>query len=181
MKRFVLALCVLVACTPPSVYREEKAPPAREGVANEAGPRGSLRGGMGPAGGADGIALWSTPNEMYGAFAELAGGSVAQGAETYEVEVSPNPTTDEQARAVELLRARAERSAEHTARGEGSTLLRVQFISEPPDENGAFTLHVVSELQEKDGHRRREVRDALVVPRKGEVPDFTWTGPPRAQ
>ena len=179
MKRFVLALCVLASCTPPSVYREEKAPPRREGIADDSGPRGTA---MGPAGGAAGIALFSTSNEMYGAFSELVGAPIAQGARTYDMEVSPNPSTDEQARAVELLRARAERSAARTARSERSALLSVRFISDPPDDEGAFVLHVVSELEERDGHHRTEVRDALVVPRgRDQVPDFTWTSAPRAQ
>jgi hypothetical protein len=181
MQRFTFGLVmgVLAACTPPSIYREEKAPPRRGGVVEEPEPRGT---GMGPASGPGGYAMFATPNEMYAALSDLLGAPIAQGARTYDVEVNPNPSTDEQARAVEVLRARAKRSAQRTARREGSTLLSVHFVSDPPAPGGEFILHVVSELQNADGERRREVRDALIVPRGAdEVPDFTWISPPRPQ
>jgi hypothetical protein len=179
-----LVVGLLAGCTPPRVYEEGKEPPPlRAGPADAGTTRGQLSGRTGPAGGAAGIAFFASQGQLYQALGELVGGPIAQGYETYQgLEVTRHPSTDEQARALEALQARAERSARRSAHEGGCVLVSVSFDASPRAEDGSFELRVTSLVETPSGVRRREVRDALVRPRRPDEPwEIRWLGPPRVE
>lgn len=188
MRRSPTFLCAIVAvlggCTPPRVYLEGyEPPPVRGGLANEGTTRGVLAGRSGAASAPSGIALFASQQQMYQALAEMVGGPISQGVQTYRgFEVTTNPTTNEQARALETLQSIATRSARASARREGDVLVNVAFNRGPPDPDGAFLIRITSLLESPAGVRHREVRDAVVRPRgAGQTYDMKWLGPPRLE
>jgi len=179
-----LAIGLAFGCTPPRVYEEgREPPPVRGGAANSGSKPGELSARTGSAAGAAGIAFFATQGQLYQALGELVGGPIAQGYETYQgLEVTKQATTDEQARAVETLQSRAERSARRSAHEEGCVLVSVSFHASPRAEDGSFELRVTSLIESPSGARHREVRDALVTPRgPGEPYEIRWLGPPRVE
>ena len=174
MWRFcAILLFALVACTPPPVDHEpgrsHREPPS-EGT------------GQGSAAGAAGYAFFATQSQMYEAFAELFAGPLTQGVRTYRIDLQGPPASEEERRAIRQLRDRAAQSMQRGAAAQGTKLVSVAFQPEPQRPDGSFVLHVLCELEDEDGRRHQEERDALVHPRgEGEPPDFVWLGPPRAR